>query len=114
MTTNRKPQTAGLIKTLARADLVIELWAEPEIEPIESDRETENTIRAQLASGNKWAWCTAVVTAKIDNLPYVGRATLGCCSYPSETDFLTDGYYLSMRQEAIEDLHAQIAKAKGE
>jgi hypothetical protein len=75
------------------------------------DKAAEDEILRQLDSGNLWAWCTVVVTAKmpIGDEVFEGRDTLGCCSYRDTKDFVCEeGYYPDMRSEAKEDLKRNI------
>ncbi len=72
----------------------------------DSDRETEQWIADQLASGNEWAWCWVLVEAKIelDGEEFVGSASLGGCSYESEAGFREDQYYQDLKIEARDAL----------
>lgn len=78
----------------------------------ETDRKQEQWIRDQLAAGNQWAWCTAIVTATVemDGVKFIGTATLGCCSYESEADFeRCEGE--NMRAQAAADLKDKLDEA---
>lgn len=73
-----------------------------------ADKEDENRIIADLESGNEWAWCCVKVTATWNG--FTGKDYLGCCSYASEDDFKVEGgYYDDMKQQALEDLHRNVA-----
>lgn len=73
----------------------------------ETDRKQERWIKRQLARGNEWAWCTAIVRASYAGL--TGSDVLGCCSYLSESDFKQPGdYYDDMVREALRDLAEQL------
>jgi hypothetical protein len=74
----------------------------------EADAADEQAIVDQLNSGNRWAWCTARVSAS-----YAGfEATdyLGCCSYGSEAAFRADGY-ADMCLEACRQLAEKLIAA---
>lgn len=71
------------------------------------DRRQEEWIRAQLRSGNEWAWCVAIVTVEFAGV--IERDTLGACSYESEADFKAlGGYYEDMIGEATERLAVRL------
>lgn len=77
----------------------------------ETDKQNEQWIRDQLASGNEWAWCTAHVVATFKGI--VGEDYLGCCSYLSEQDFCTPGgYFDDMVREACGRIADQLIDAK--
>ncbi len=81
----------------------------------ETDRENEEWIRDQLNRGNEWAWCFIEVRAEHRSLGISGASYLGCCSYLSEEEFITNSgdYYEGMKAEAIEQLADEIInKAK--
>ena len=95
------------------------LSVEPEYIPLEGnvlasgddaeDTAAENAVRNELEAGNEWAWCVVTVTASHPGLPFVGRDTLGACSYASEDDFTQPGgYYDDMKAEALRDLLSQV------
>jgi hypothetical protein len=68
----------------------------------ETDRQAENWVYAQLNNGNLWAWCLVTVTASIerDGVTFEGKDYLGCCSYQNRGEFLQNGYYQDLREEA--------------
>lgn len=65
------------------------------------DRETEDAILEDL-EWNPWRWCIVRVTAQWNG--FEGDDFLGCCSYHSEEDFKTGGYWEDMKQCAFDDL----------
>jgi len=72
----------------------------------EFDTEVEDDILSQLDDGNEWAWATVKVTGS-----YFGMEShqfLGCCSYRSEADFKSCGYYTDMQSEVLADLQCAI------
>jgi hypothetical protein len=72
------------------------------------DRAMEDDILSQLADGNEWAWCYVRVTATWEE--FKGIASLGGCSYLSESDFMRcEGDNLT--SEALEDLARSILSA---
>lgn len=103
-------------KLLAKARVT--LRCEPEETPIrgnasavddEHDAETERWILDQLASGNQWAWCTAIV--RVEYLGEHEDTYLGCCSYESEDAFCEPGgYFDDMKLEAATDLARRLDK----
>ncbi len=66
------------------------------------DRKVEDSVIAGIERGNAWAWCCIEVRAEWGGL--AGVDYLGCCSYESEAAFEADGYYASMKAEALDDL----------
>lgn len=76
------------------------------------DKRAEDYVRAELASGNEWAWCTVKVTAFVPGMGLEKSEYLGCCSYKSESDFKRDGYYTDMCNEARVRLMQYIADIK--
>ncbi len=74
----------------------------------ETDKAIEKYIIDQLNDGNEWAWCTVQVSARYKDME--GNAYLGCCSYRSEKDFMKDGYYKDLKNEAFADLISQLQK----
>lgn len=70
------------------------------------DRRQEEWIRSQLRAGNEWAWCVAIVTVEFAGV--IERDTLGACSYESEADFKSGGYFEDMIGEAIERLAVRL------
>ncbi len=93
----------------------IELFCESENMPIEGnasaigpeeDAETNAWIRAQLDSGNEWAWC--VVHVRVTYRDIVSDQYLGGCSYRSEKEF-RDCEMPTMVSEAIGEINAALA-----
>lgn len=83
---------------------------EPEDLPIaELDKETAAWVRAELARGNTWAWCTVIVWASYDGLR-AHSAPLRCCSYRDERAFRVSGYLTDMRREALDVLHTKLVE----
>lgn len=72
----------------------------------EEDKKVEDRIIRRLNNGNQWAWCTAKVTATYKGKE--GTAYLGCCSYKDKDDFMTDGYYKDMKEEAYQELISEL------
>lgn len=86
----------------------VELSIEPETIAVEGhfdDPEDVAWVRDQLARGNEWAWCDALVTAEYDGV--TGRDTLGACSYKSEADFRKN-CMPDMVSAALDDLWRQL------
>ncbi len=75
------------------------------------DRKVAQEIRKDLES-NEWAWCCAKVTCRHDASGIMGFAYLGCCSYKSQKDFMEDGYYSDMKEEAHADCLRKIAEMR--
>lgn len=74
------------------------------------DRQVEESIRANLESGNDWAWCMVRVIARYEGIDCVeGTDHLGCCSYKSEDDFTQPGgYWEDMKDVARAALYAEL------
>jgi hypothetical protein len=73
------------------------------------DREVEDAIITRLNDGDVWAWAAVRVTARYPGVPQVvGADHLGCCTYANEEDFKGCDYYADMKDQAREDLYAQI------
>ena len=68
----------------------------------EQDAEQIASIQQQLEDGQEWAWCDVEVRATIGEL--TARTYLGACSYGSEQDFMVDGYYADLCDEAFAEL----------
>ena len=76
------------------------------------DKECEDSIIADLESGNPWAWCCAHVI--VTWYGFKGEDYLGMCSYKSEEDFREPGgYFDDMVQTAIDQINCQYARACG-
>lgn len=117
--------------TLKSAGVTLELLCEPEYIPIEGnalasgddaeDAKEYARIRAELESGNDWAWCCAHVRVSyevaIEGQAFPARLEgndyLGACSYASEADFKAGGYYDDMVSAALDDLNARRAALCG-
>jgi hypothetical protein len=76
------------------------------------DKEAEDDVNERLNKGEPWAWCCVHVEAKWRG--FVGRDTLGGCSYHSEKDFRLGPYFEDMCQVALEDLNEQVEQAAEE
>ncbi len=70
-----------------------------------TDKETEEWIRNELQEGNRAAWCVACVQAQWND--YIGEASLGACSYPTETKLWRD-VFEDLQVNAANDLLANI------
>lgn len=70
------------------------------------DAKVEDEILARLNAGDVWAWADVTVTAKVtfEGEVFTARASLGCCSYRDEAEFMADGVYDDMCKEAREEL----------
>ena len=75
----------------------------------ESSEEREE-FYSKIESG-KLLWFCAKVSAYIDNVELASEYLGGCC-YNSTDDFLKDGYYMSMRDEVINNAIEKIKKFK--
>ena len=73
----------------------------------ETDKKNEESIIMELESGNEWAWCTIAVYAEYEGIKGL-KDYLGCCSYKSKEDFLKDGYYEDMKDQALKYLKEAI------
>lgn len=68
-----------------------------------------DSIIADLAGGNIWAWCTIKMTCKVPSYSAVGTDYLSCCSYASRDDFeSTNDYYDDMRTDARDALQSAL------
>jgi len=96
-----------------RSGVAYTLEIEPEDIPVKGnamasgddkeDKKVEDWINRQLRSGNLWAWCTVVCTARLGDKE--GRDTLGACSYKSTAQFIQPGgYWKDMKAQALADL----------
>ena len=68
----------------------------------ETDAKIAADIREQLENGNEWAWCAVEVLATWEGLEASDH--IGACSYSSEADFKTGGYYDDMVNSCIDQL----------
>lgn len=75
----------------------------------ETDRQAVAEVQRQLDAGNEWAWCCVIVTASWNG--FSGSAVLGACSYASEADFRASDYFADLRNEATDELAANIESA---
>ena len=76
------------------------------------DKLDEKTVIDDLLSGNQWAWCNVEVRGE-----YLGLSAsdyLGCCSYKSEQDFKTGGYYTDMIDIVATEIQDQYDKIKND
>lgn len=98
------------IRPLSPAEVTFTVKVEPELyEPEDSgmDEEAAKIIRKRVDEGDEMAWCTIVLRAEWGGM--VGEATLGGCSYEDREEFEHDEYYLSMRQDALDELNEEVA-----
>ena len=72
----------------------------------EADRQYIAEVRERLERDDMAAWFCAKVTAKWNG--FVGVNYLGCNSYESFDQFLSDEYYESMKSEALAALNAKL------
>lgn len=92
--------------------LVVSIELEPDYESPEDlcDAESVKWVQEQMRRGNEWAWCCARVAVRFGD----GRfgietdAYLGGCSFLSEHDFQTAGYYADMVRECADEIEANI------
>lgn len=73
------------------------------------DAETCRKIRKD-AESSEWAWCAVEVRAEWNDL--TGSDFLGGCSYASEKDFKEGGYFEDMKDRALDELVAKVAKVQ--
>ena len=99
------------LKEYVAAEVEFTMRIEPEDIPIKGqfasgddaqDDETERWILSELKRGNDAAWCCLIVEARADG--FLGRASLGCCSYASEAELLADEGE-QLKAEALADLN---------
>ena len=77
----------------------------------ETDAIIEKHIKADLESGNQWAWCCVRVTCYRDAMlnGVSGVDYLGGCSYENEDDFIKHGgYWEDMKRAAYANFVANI------
>ena len=67
-------------------------------------------IESELESGNLWAWCLVRVECSAAGLSESDY--LGGCSYRDVAEFLTGGYYESMKDEARAGLESAVERAQ--
>lgn len=92
-------------------DLELEHSPETDVRPQDDlEKEDSDNVWEQLESGNDWAWCWVKVSL---NDPQTGDElaydSLGCCSYASEKDFITGGYFVDMVRNCWESIKKQAA-----
>jgi hypothetical protein len=77
------------------------------------DREAEEEVRRRLDQGDVWAWAYVKIEARIvlDGQAFIGKASLGGCSYKDEADFKAGGYYDDLKNEVIEDMWQCVREA---
>ena len=73
------------------------------------DHECEEDVLRRLDDGDVWAWEFVTVEARWNG--WVGRDTLGGCTYEDERAFRSDPYYEAMVEEAIQDLNRRVRNA---
>lgn len=104
-----------------RAEIEIECY--PEDNPVrgnalasgdeDEDRACEDAILRDLEGGNVWAWCTVRVVAR-DGKHEGSSSWIGGCSYENEKGFRECGEFEALKSEALEDLAANIERARRE
>lgn len=101
------------LRNLTVADVTFTFNLLPEIEDpkhmfdgSENPEEVISWINAELDKGNSWAWFTAEVTATWGN--WSNSELLGCCSYESEKDWLSDNYLEMLQKDALAGLNGLI------
>lgn len=90
----------------------VELLTEPE------DQKPENCVTPSLlprieqaiAAGDDWAWVSVIVEVRWHG--FVGRETLGGCSYRDEAEFRACPYYADMARQALANLNTELSTAK--
>ncbi len=66
-----------------------------------------DTVQCVLSNSPDWGWCVVVVEVSFG--PFKAEQSMGNCSYKSADDFKENsGYYMSMVEEALEDLNTEI------
>jgi hypothetical protein len=74
-------------------------------------------VRQQIRADNVWGWCRVAMRASWrdpnTDKEYEGWDYLGACSYENEASFKQPGgYYDDMKQQAYDELQAEVAKAR--
>ena len=77
-----------------------------------ADKEIEDEILSRLNRGDVWAWAWVKVVASCQG--FEGYDTLGGCCYKDEEDFKKDGYFESMKAEALHELKRHLENAASE
>lgn len=73
----------------------------------ETDAQVLEWIGKELESGNQWAWC--IVTVRGEYKGIYAEDSLCCCSYRSEDDFKSGGYYDDMARNVVDDLNDTVS-----
>lgn len=104
------------MKKLTLKDIEIEVIVDYDDSPIRGnainsgdityDRLVENKIIDAVNSGDIWAWASVEVKGTYKGL--TASEYLGACSYGSEDDFRSDGYFPDMCETVLSDLNSQI------
>lgn len=107
------------MRPITEKDVEWSIKCEPDYEPIrgnvlasgndEEDRKAEHWVVDELGRGNQWAWCYVRVTGKWK--VFTAWDVLGGCSYKSEQDFKTGGYYEDMKGRVVKMLNEMYQKA---
>ncbi len=105
------------METINKNNIEIEVIAEYETMQLEGnaidsgdadfDRETCDKIREDLDSGNVWAWAQVEVKCTYKGI-LTASDYLGGCSYASEDDFRSDGYFTDMVGACVTELNNQL------
>lgn len=102
-----------LKRQLTADDVVWTVTAEYEDESIEGSFEecgedTVKLIRTALEDGNEWAWCCVKVVGKF--MSFEATDYLGCCSYTSKEEFMSDAYLEDMQNSALAELNKELTE----
>lgn len=101
------------LKTVVKITLDNEPENSDDIDNWVDTKSSRQWIRAQLAAGNTWAWCTAKVTGRY--MEFEETDFLGHCSYESKEDFMRPGlYYDDMVDTVVEAIAARIEAQFGD
>jgi hypothetical protein len=73
------------------------------------DKQCEDEALTRLAKGDEWAWASVEVRAQVGE--FIGRDTLGGCSFKDFNEFKTSGIWSEMVSNAIEDLKKNMRRA---
>lgn len=94
-------------------DCTITIEPEPETDdPKDHFEFPEDVVLAKerIEDGNEWGWCCVKVTVKCG--PLSADDYLGACSYTSEEEFKTGGYYEDMVDRCVDQLNEQLDELK--